>query len=163
MRKVPAVIGIIIRLVEEEDTYTTSEAARILKVSDSYVRRLVRLGELEAHRDEHGRHLIPQRALHALLEERREPVPRNQAPPPTRSPEEADQELRELHRRVEDLQRQLGRLEGRLELTERTESTMQGERKRLTAQLEEERAERQRLQQRVEELLTPWYRRWFRR
>jgi hypothetical protein len=50
-----------------------------------------------------------------------------------------------------------------LELTERTESTMQGERKRLTAQLEEERAERQRLQQRVEELLTPWYRRWFRR
>ena len=160
MKKVPAVIGII--RVVEEDTYTTSEAARILKVSDSYVRRLVRLGELEAHRDEHGRHLIPQRAIHALLEERRESVPRDQAPPPT-GPAEADQELRELHRRLEDLQRQLGRLEGRLELTERTESTMQGERERLIAHLEEERAERRRLQQRVEELSVPWYRRWFRR
>jgi predicted nuclease with TOPRIM domain len=57
---------------------------------------------------------------------------------------------------------ELGRLEGRLELTEKAESTMQEERERLIAQLEEERAERRRLQERVEELSLPWYRRWFR-
>ena len=60
------------------------------------------------------------------------------------------------------LQRELGRLEGRLELTEKTKSTVTEERQRLIEQLEEERAERQRLQQRVEELTLPWYRRWFR-
>jgi excisionase family DNA binding protein len=63
----------------EEATYTTGQAAKILKVSDSYLRRLVRSGELEALQDEvNGRYLIPQRAVHAMLELRRSlPVPRH--------------------------------------------------------------------------------------
>jgi excisionase family DNA binding protein len=55
----------------EEDTYTTGQAARILKVTDRGVRKMIDRGELEANQDERGRHLIPQRAVHAMLEERR--------------------------------------------------------------------------------------------
>ena len=54
----------------EEDTYTTAQAARILKVTDRGVRKMIDRGELEAHQDERGRHLIPQRFVHAMLEER---------------------------------------------------------------------------------------------
>jgi excisionase family DNA binding protein len=131
----------------EEDTYTTGQAARILKVTDRGVRKMIDRGELEAHQDERGRHLIPQRAVHAMLEERRE------AEVGERSPEETPrgtEEARELRERVEGLQRELGRLEGRLELTERTESTMREERERLEQLLGEERAERRRLQEQLD-------------
>jgi excisionase family DNA binding protein len=131
----------------EEDTYTTGQAARILKVTDRGVRKMIDRGELEASTDERGRHHIPQRAVHALLEERRasgaEEIAGEDA---SRSAEEA----RELRERVEGLQRELGRLEGRLELTERTESTMREERERLEQLLEEERAERRRLQEELD-------------
>jgi excisionase family DNA binding protein len=128
----------------EEDTYTTAQAARILKVTDRGVRKMIDRGELEARQDERGRHLIPQRAVHAMLEERRT-VGEGEVSSVeiSRSAEEA----RELRERVEGLQRELGRLEGRLELTERTESTMREERERLAQLLEEERAERRRLQE----------------
>ena len=128
----------------EEDTYTTAQAARILKVTDRGVRKMIDRGELEARQDERGRHLIPQRAVHAMLEERRV-VGEGEVSSVeiSRSAEEA----RELRERVEGLQRELGRLEGRLELTERTESTMREERERLAQLLEEERAERRRLQE----------------
>jgi excisionase family DNA binding protein len=128
----------------EEDTYTTAHAARILKVTDRGVRKMIDRGELEARQDERGRHLIPQRAVHAMLEERRA-VGEGEVSSVeiSRSAEEA----RELRERVEGLQRELGRLEGRLELTERTESTMREERERLAQLLEEERAERRRLQE----------------
>jgi len=131
----------------EEDTYTTGQAARILRVTDRGVRKMIDRGELEAHQDERGRHLIPQRAVHAMLEERRE------AEVGERSPEETSrgtEEARELRERVESLQRELGRLEGRLELTERTESTMREERERLEQLLGEERAERRRLQEQLD-------------
>lgn len=67
--------------------------------------------------------------------------------------------------RVEDLQRQLGRLEGRLELTERTESTMQQERERLVADLDRERERAERLERELEAARQasgrPWWRRMF--
>jgi excisionase family DNA binding protein len=131
----------------EEDTYTTAQAARILKVTDRGVRKMIDRGELEARQDERGRHLIPQRAVHAMLEERRA-VGEGEVSSVeiSRSAEEA----RELRERVEGLQRELGRLEGRLELTERTESTMREERERLAQLLEEDRAERRRLQEELD-------------
>src|ERR671910_3240311 len=121
----------------EEDTYTTGQAARILRITDRGVRKMIDRGELEARQDERGRHLIPQRAVHAMLEERRA-VGEGEVSSVeiSRSAEEA----RELRERVEGLQRELGRLEGRLELTERTESTMREERQRLEQLLEEERS-----------------------
>jgi excisionase family DNA binding protein len=135
----------------EEDTYTTAQAARILKVTDRGVRKMIDRGELEAHQDERGRHLIPQRFVHAMLEERRAAgVGEISTEETSRSAEEA----RELRERVEGLQRELGRLEGRLELTESTQSTMLEERQRLEQRLEqlleEERAERRRLQEQLD-------------
>jgi excisionase family DNA binding protein len=141
----------------EQDTYTTGQAARILKVTDRGVRKMIDRGELEARQDERGRHLIPQRAVHAMLEERR--VSSTDSPGAEISAEEA----RELRERVEGLQRELGRLEGRLELTERTESTMREERTRLEHLLEEERAERRRLQERLEVELAEASRTWWQR
>jgi len=111
----------------EEDSYTTGQAARILKVTDRGVRKMIDRGELEARQDERGRHLILKRAVHAMLEERRSTIPSGAIESGKISAEEAaraSEEARELRERVQDLQRQLGRVEGRLELTERTESSM---------------------------------------
>ena len=131
----------------EEDTYTTAQAARILKVTDRGVRKMIDRGELEASQDERGRHLIPQRAVHAMLEERRAV---GEGEISTEETSRSAEEARELRERVEGLQRELGRLEGRLELTERTESTMREERERLQRLLEEERSERRRLQEQLD-------------
>jgi excisionase family DNA binding protein len=131
----------------EEDTYTTAQAARILKVTDRGVRKMIDRGELEARQDERGRHLIPQRAVHAMLEERRAV---GEGEISTEETSRSAEEARELRERLEGLQRELGRLEGRLELTERTESTMREERERLAQLLEEERAERRRLQEELD-------------
>jgi chromosome segregation ATPase len=61
----------------------------------------------------------------------------------SQEPPDAASEVRELRARIEDLQRQLGRLEGRLELTERTESTLredlERERRQHLEDLERER------------------------
>ena len=131
----------------EEDIYTTGQAPRILRVTDRGVRKMIDRGELEAHQDERGGYLIPQRAVHAMLEERRAArVGEISTEETSRSAEEAT----ELRERVEGLQREIGRLEGRLELTARTESTMREERERLEQLLEEERADRRRLQEQLD-------------
>ena len=59
----------------EEDSYTTGQAARILKVTDRGVRKMIDRGELEARQDDRDRHLILKRAVHAMLEERRSTIP----------------------------------------------------------------------------------------
>jgi len=137
----------------EEDSYTTGQAARILKVTDRGVRKMLERGELEARQDERGRHLIPQRAVHAMLEERRSVA--SEVESGEISPEEAaraSEEARELRERVQDLQRQLGRVEGRLELTARTESTMREDLERERARSEEERRRADVERERAEEL-----------
>jgi hypothetical protein len=45
--------------VVEKEAYTTSQAARIRKVTDRAVRKMIDCGELEAAQDERGWHLIP--------------------------------------------------------------------------------------------------------
>ncbi len=49
------------------------------------------------------------------------------------------------------LEREIGRLEGRLELTEQTESTIREERDRLLAERDEERQKAGELQRRLDE------------
>jgi excisionase family DNA binding protein len=56
--------------VMEEQTYTTSEVARILGISPSRVRTLAANGELEAERDEAGHWAFPARALRAQMPDR---------------------------------------------------------------------------------------------
>ena len=53
-----------------EETYTTSEVARILQMSPSRVRTLAADGKLEAERDEAGHWAFPARAVHARLPDR---------------------------------------------------------------------------------------------
>ena len=122
----------------EEDTYTVDEAARILRVTQHRVRQMLREGGLAGERDEaSGRWSIPQRAVHAMLEERREREALSEA---AQNPVEAQEWLE----RVSGLERELGRLQGRLELTEVTEST-------LRESLERERQRADRLERQLEE------------
>ena len=98
--------------ISGEPTYTTGAAARLLGVSTWYVRTRIASGELPTHRDERGRHLIPQEAVHALLEERRRAAHTRRTgllrSVPSRAAQEAAQEeAGELRAQVEALQLEL--------------------------------------------------------
>ena len=123
--------------ISDEPTYTTGETARLLGVSTGYVHTRIASGELPTHRDERGRHLIPQDAVHALLEERRRAarelrpdllrrVPSRAAREATQEEEGEKEEVRELRGRVEALQRELGQEHRRAdELAEQVEALPQ--------------------------------------
>jgi excisionase family DNA binding protein len=109
------------------DYYTTGEAARVLGLTESRIRQMLLASELEGERDPTTeRWRIPQHAVHARLETRR---PRERSGPSLSAAEWLE--------RVEVLQRELGRLEGRLQLTEQTDSTL-----RETLERERQRADR---------------------
>jgi excisionase family DNA binding protein len=117
------------------DYYTTGEAARVLGVTESRIRQMLLAGELEGERDPTTeRWRIPQHAVHARLETRR---PRELRGSSLSASEWAD--------RVQGLAHEVGRLRGRLELTEQAESTLRGS-------LERERERADRLEERAEQL-----------
>ncbi len=62
---------------------------------------------------------------------------------------------------MEALQRELGRLEGRLELTEVTESTLREALERERERADEERDRANRLEEELREARRPWWRRVF--
>jgi molecular chaperone GrpE (heat shock protein) len=139
---------------ESETYYTPREAERILTRSDKplterRIRQMLQGGELEGHQDDTGRWHVARHEIHRMLEERRES--------PSLSPTETSETVQDLR----DLERSLGRLEGRLELSERAESTIREERDRLIRELEEERSERRRLQEELDEARKPWWRKLF--
>ena len=112
-----------------EESYTTGEAARILRVSESRVRQLLAGGELEGTRDVNGRWRMPQRAVHERLDARpREP----------RAPQQGTSvDVGELIERLAQAEHARGQAEARLQLTEHAHSTTQDDLRR-----ERERAER---------------------
>jgi excisionase family DNA binding protein len=124
----------------EEDYYTTGEAARVLRVSESRIRQMLGAEELEGSRDLNGRWRIPQRAVH----ERMERVPRE---PRVRDSGAPSADVNALIDRLAQLEHQLGRAEAVAELTEEAHSTtqeaLQRERERadkLEAELRDERS-----------------------
>ena len=124
---------------EPGEEYTVQEAARILRATERTIRRRLERGDLEGRRDPTtGRWFVSARAVTAAMPER--PPKASQEPP------DAASEAANLRARVEDLQRQLGRVEGRLELAERTESTLredlERERRQRVEDLERERRQR---------------------
>ncbi len=136
-----------------EETYSPVEASRVLSrsgrsISERRIRQMLQAGELEGEQTEGGRWRIPRRVVNRLLTERREHEQLRTEP---ESGPGAPESVRELVDRVAALERERGRLEGRLELTEQTESTTRAERDRLIAELEAERVERRRLQEQLEE------------
>jgi chromosome segregation ATPase len=149
--------------MEGEELYSAKEAERILQRADkplteSRIRQLLHAGELEGERDERGRWHVYRREVHRLLEERRDPA-REAAEEARESPKSAGAWVDRVA-----LEQELRRLEGRLELTERAESTIREERDRLVKELEEVRAERRRLQEELENSRRErsWWRKLFR-
>jgi excisionase family DNA binding protein len=109
--------------MEGEDIYTVDEAAKVLKLTLGRIRQMLRSGELEGKRDEAGRWRIPAHVVHDRPRPPR--VERDRFPTASLSEaREAPDRLAELEPEVRELRYQLGLQEGRLELTERTESTL---------------------------------------
>jgi excisionase family DNA binding protein len=132
---------------EGPETYTVQEAARILRTTERTVRRRLERGDLEGTRDPTtGRWRVAAHSVTAAMPDR----------PPKASQErrEASQETADLRLRVEDLQRQLGRLEGQRELEAVTQST-------LREQLQRERERADRLEEELRDARRPWWRRIF--
>jgi hypothetical protein len=135
-----------------EETYTVQEAARILRTTERTVRRRLERGDLEGDRDPTtGRWSVSARSVTAAMPDR----------PPRASQEqalerlEASESVRSYQERVEDLQRQLGRLEGQRELEAVTQST-------LREQLERERERADRLEAELRDARRSWWSRWLR-
>ena len=129
-----------------DETYTVTEAAKVLKLTDRRVRALAQEGRIEGDRTESGWKLF-RWSVHSFRDERRE---RSGPPEAVRSSVEA----REEQQRVEALQRELGRLEGRLELEAVARSTLEE-----TLQRERERADR--LEAELAEARKGFWARWF--
>jgi predicted ribosome quality control (RQC) complex YloA/Tae2 family protein len=140
-----------------EDTYSPREAERILKrsgrpLSERRIRQLLQDDELEGIKDERDRWRIYQREITRLLEE---------YPPESSEPPESPQMDAAMLDRVFALERELGRLQGRLELEERTESTLREELERERKRTEEATARADRLEEELKEVRRPWWRRMF--
>ena len=132
--------------VKGEDFYSVEEAAKVLKLTPGRVRQMLRAGELEGvpPNQSAGRGWkIPMHAVHDR--DRPARVERPASPP------EASQRLAELEAEVRDLRYRLGLSEGRLELTSKTESTLQAERDRLLEDRDRERQRAEELERRLEE------------
>lgn len=142
--------------MDRDEYYTVREAAKILNLTDRRVRQLMESGDLEATRAE-GRWKVFRKSVYAFRDSRRTFGASQEE---LGWPAEASEALR----RAEELQRQLGRLEGemkaRLELTEVTQSTLreQLERERERADEERERAEKLREELDVERSKGFWRR-----
>jgi excisionase family DNA binding protein len=95
----------------DQETYTVTEAAKILRVTDRAVRKWLADGTLEGEQDGSGRWHVPQRAVHARLEERPPrpaKLPQEGGRSAPRGSPEAAPEMLEI---VRDLERRLGRAE----------------------------------------------------
>ncbi len=109
---------------DNAEYYTPSQAARVLRLTRQRVAELLRNGEVEGYKDDMGHWRIPKAALHIYKEARDE--------------SQAERTLQpDLLDRLVEAEREIGRLEGRAQLTEVAESTL-----REQLQRERERADR---------------------
>jgi len=130
-----------------EESYTVQEAARILRTTERTIRRRLERGDLEGTRDSiSGRWRVEARSVTEAMPER--------PPKSSETHEDAPQEAPELFQVVQDLQRQLGRLEGARELEAVTQST-------LREQLERERERADRLEEELRLANQTWWQRIF--
>jgi hypothetical protein len=147
--------------VDGEDFYSVDDAARILKLTPGRIRQMLRAGELDGIPPEEGGRgpgrgwKIPMHAVHDR--DRPARVERSGATEAPESPER----LSDLEAEVWELRYQLGLSRGRIEITEKAESTLRDalERERERADAERERAEK--LQAELDRARLPWYRKLF--
>jgi excisionase family DNA binding protein len=99
-----------------EEYYTASEAAKLLGISGSRVRQLLKTGELEGEQDPlSDRWRVSRASVHARREERGMREPQPPSTPSADSTPWVD--------RIAELERALGRAEATRELTEQAHST----------------------------------------
>jgi excisionase family DNA binding protein len=142
--------------MQGEDFYSVDEAAKILQLTPGRIRQMLRAGELEGVPPEESGERgwrIPMHAVH----DRDRPARVERAPGAPESPER----LSDLEAEVRDLRYQLGLSRGRIELTEKAESTLRDAlgRERERADAERERAEK--LQAELDRARLPWWRKLF--
>ena len=114
---------------DRDEFYTPTEAAKVLGITDRRVRALAGERKIEGERTDAGWKLF-RWSVHSFRDQRRKP---GGSPEAAVSPAEARGE----RERVEALQRELGRLEGRLEIEAVARSTLEE-----SLQRERERADR---------------------
>ncbi len=143
---------------EPQETYTVEEAARVLDRTPGRVRQLLRSGDLAGEHEggtERGPWRVYKWSAHALRDRLRAESSTAERGTAARRPRDAPggpESASELFRVVQDLQRELGRLEGRLEITETAESTLRAELERERERAETERARADQERERVEGL-----------
>ena len=129
-----------------DDFYSPAQAARVLGVTPTRVRQLLQAGELEGERDGADHWSIPASAVVDRLDRlRRERFVEAAGYDPVSA--------RELQERAEVLQRELGRLEGRLESEVNTRRYLEADRALLAKRLERERLRREEVERERDELL----------
>jgi excisionase family DNA binding protein len=146
----------------EEETYTVDEAAKILKLTPGRIRQMLRAGELEGIPPEEGGGRGPGRGwkipMHAVHDrDRPARVERSGATETPESPER----LSDLEAEVRDLRYQLGLSRGRIELTEKAESTLREALEREKQRADDERERAERLQAELDRARLPWWRKLF--
>jgi excisionase family DNA binding protein len=148
-------------VMDRDEFYTVGEAAKVLGRGQRWVRQLALDGVIEGERTAEGWQLL-RSSVHEFRDQN----------PPTRTTPEAPvwppEALAKALSKVEALQRELGRLEGRLQITEVAESTLreQLERERERANEERKRADEERgrvteLEEELRAARMPWWRRVF--
>jgi len=124
-------------ILESSDYYTVGDASKLLGVTEGRIRQMLGAGEIEGNKEPlSDRWRIPQHVIHALREQRKPAVY-------AQGLEVADPGP--WIERAISLERELGHLEGRLELTQYTESTIR-------EALERERERADRAERELEEL-----------
>jgi hypothetical protein len=139
---------------------TTNVAAEALGVAARTVRNYLRDGRLQGKKEEDGiteRYLVSVDSLHKLREQRQqEGKGRRNYRPVAEQGQDATQLAREFAAKMQEQAVEIGALRTRLELTERTESSLredlERERQQRQEDVERERTERLEAQQRVEQL-----------
>jgi excisionase family DNA binding protein len=123
--------------MDKDTYYTPDEAAKVLKMTSRRIRQLAESGEIEGKRSG-NRWEISKASVHNFREIK---PPKKKASDAAVWPVQAREALEE----VKDLRYQLGRMEGRLELTEQAESTLREALERERERVDQERQERERL------------------
>jgi excisionase family DNA binding protein len=142
--------------VDGNDFYTVEEAAKILKLTPGRIRQMLRSGELigVSPEDSGGRGWkIPMHVVH----DRDRPA-RVERPP---GPPDTPARLSDLEVEVRELRYQLGLSRGKIEITEKAESTLRDALAREKERADAERQRAEQLQAELDRAQLPWYRKLF--
>ena len=156
----------------QKEHYTTHQAAQMLGVSASSVRKMIHGGELMAHKDEQGHHRIPPEALRAKLKEEGGVASQAEVAAASENGNQAhaglEEEVAAARREIrfvwEELramrEEELRPLARRLLSDEESRDALAEERTRLRGELERERRRAEGLTEELEDFNRKWWEKW---